>query len=553
MNRDEILAANPLDQFVMARGKDIKRQGKEVLCRCFFHEDKHPSFRMDLAKKVWRCDPCDIGGSVIDLYAKLRGCDVGTAMREMSGEDEQPKKDEPAAKYEKTATYIYKTAKGAEVFRVDRMETAVGSKKFRQYRMVQGREINGLDGVERVLWRLPEVAQAAEVCIVEGEKCVQAVEAIDYVATTNPGGSSGWMDAYALDLAGKSVTVIPDNDKPGLKWLTAVTKSLEGRVKEMRIVRVPPEHNDIADLLATDGGASKYLDLIMHSTWVPRGVSMPLYSADEIMGQYKTQIANAKTASVDLGKWLPSMRKYVRRLVPGELVTVLADTGVGKSAILQNVAMSQRPIPVILFELELPGAQMGERFTALSHKIDAGRVESAIEGGAEFSTDAWNHVWTCTDSKMTIDDMEDMINRAELKIGKRPGIVMIDYIGLMKGGAGKRYERLSTIAEEVKVLAKSTNTVVFVASQVRRKEEGSDLEVNLHDAKDTGSIENSSGLVLSAWRPQADAMTIKICKDTKGQSGRLIECNYNGAQMLITERATNYAWEPAARKSRLIA
>src|SRR4051812_34013503 len=50
-----------------------------------------------------------------------------------------------------------------------------------------------LDGVRRVLYRLPRVVEAARhgdtVYVVEGEKDVHAAEAVGAVATTNPGGA----------------------------------------------------------------------------------------------------------------------------------------------------------------------------------------------------------------------------------------------------------------------------------------------------------------------------------------------------------------------------
>jgi replicative DNA helicase len=136
-----------------------------------------------------------------------------------------------------------------------------------------------------------------------------------------------------------------------------------------------------------------------------------------------------------------------------------------------------------------------------------------------------------------VPEIEEYINRSELKIGKRPSVVMIDYIGLIQGGGNKRYERMSTIAEEVKVLAKSTNTVVFLASQKRRTEEQG---VGLHDAKDSGSVENSSALVLGLSRPSKDMMQVKVLKQTRGTSGHTAHIPFDGERMQFA----GPAWEP---------
>jgi replicative DNA helicase len=113
--------------------------------------------------------------------------------------------------------------------------------------------------------------------------------------------------------------------------------------------------------------------------------------------------------------------------------------------------------------------------------------------------------------------------------------VMVDYVQLIRGAGKSRYENMSMVAEELKVIAKATNTILIIASQIARKEEG---EIGLHDAKDSGSIENSCGLILGAWRDSEDKnrMMLKVLKNTKGQSGRIIPCRIFDS-LLVSEEA----------------
>ena len=147
--------------------------------------------------------------------------------------------------------------------------------------------------------------------------------------------------------------------------------------------------------------------------------------------------------------------------------------------------------------------------------------------------DDWKHVFICPKSNVTVEDMEAIISRAELKIGQRPFFVLVDYIGLVSGGAGKRYERLSTIAESLKVLARTTNTVVIMSSQVSRNPER--IEIDLHAAKDSGSIENSAQLVIGAWRPAENKIMLKILKNTKRAGQPVVECWFDGHKQTIKE------------------
>jgi len=135
-----------------------------------------------------------------------------------------------------------------------------------------------------------------------------------------------------------------------------------------------------------------------------------------------------------------------------------------------------------------------------------------------------------------VRDFESLIIKSELKIGERPRIVLIDYIGLVQAVGKSRYERVSQIAEDLKIMAKTTQTVVIVASQVARSNDESP-EIGLSDGKDSGSLENSSGLVFGMWRDDETTIQLKILKSTKGGAGTQITCNYNLDTLAITERS----------------
>jgi replicative DNA helicase len=191
-------------------------------------------------------------------------------------------------------------------------------------------------------------------------------------------------------------------------------------------------------------------------------------------------------------------------------------------------------LPTLFFQIELSPEPMCERFISRSTGIDTLEVESRTRQGEVFDVSPWDHVYHCNDSRIDLEKMEDIIDRAELKMGKRPVLVLVDYVGLMAGGGGgKRYERMSTIAEGLKTLARSSETVIIIASQVKRDPERE--EVDLHDAKDSGSVENSAQLVMGAWRPSVDRMSIKILKQTKRAGQVTIDCSFNGDKQLIQE------------------
>src|SRR5438874_599443 len=76
--------------------------------------------------------------------------------------------------------------------------------------------LSGIAGVERILYRLPELLAAdpeAPVFVVEGEKDVDNLHERGLVATCNAMGAGKWRDEYSPALAGRDVLVLPDNDE----------------------------------------------------------------------------------------------------------------------------------------------------------------------------------------------------------------------------------------------------------------------------------------------------------------------------------------------------
>lgn len=526
MTRDEIVKNNQIGRYLFGKGVILKKRGSALVCLCPLHDEKTASFTVNKDETLWKCHGCGKNGSIIDLVSEMEGISVGAAMKKLSGEQEETPK-QPSGKI--VAEYSYTDEDGNELYQSVRYEP----KTFKQRRKIDGKWLNTLSGVTRVLYRLPNVKKSSYAWIVEGEKDVDSLEKLGFVATTNAGGSNGWLDSYAESLLGKEVYVCSDNDEPGEKHAKAVIDSL----KEKTIVRrieLPKQFKDVTDFINAHADAKQRLESLQ-KTAVLVSDDIPLCSSKDLKNEYNAFISDKMIKGIDLSSWIPSLAE-IRSLVPGELVTFIGSTGIGKTAILQNIAYHIK-VPTLIFEIELPQTLMFERFMAISKNMKAELVEQHYRTYGEMDGDeeSIGHIYVCPLSDINTEKIESLILRSELKMGVKPSVVMIDYVGLLSDKGGSRYERMSSIAERLKVIAKKMKVVLIVCSQIHRKEDG-EQEVYLHDAKDSGSIENSSGLVIGAWRSTRETMTLKILKNTKGQSGKKIECNFNGATLRITER-----------------
>jgi len=74
----------PIHRVFEGLGFTLRRRGRELVTRCPFHDDEHPSLRVNLERGVWYCDPCGIGGNVISFVQRLRHASFVDAVREVA-------------------------------------------------------------------------------------------------------------------------------------------------------------------------------------------------------------------------------------------------------------------------------------------------------------------------------------------------------------------------------------------------------------------------------------------------------------------------------------
>jgi putative DNA primase/helicase len=206
---------------VLARLQGVRRSGRRWMALCPAHEDKNPSLSVREEN----------GTLLLHCFA---GCALETICASMRIEmSELFSDDGPAPRI--VAEYDYLDADGKVLFQVVRFEP----KDFRQ-RRPGGKDSWhwNLNGVRRVLYRLPEVLAAKFVLGCEGEKDCETARALGIVATCNPGGAGKWREEYSKSLHGKRFTIIADSDEPGRKHAQQVAVSLYGKVESLQVLEL---------------------------------------------------------------------------------------------------------------------------------------------------------------------------------------------------------------------------------------------------------------------------------------------------------------------------
>lgn len=522
------------------------KTAKGVMVRCPAHEDGKASLQIGQASDGKILLHCFAGCDIVDVLCALRLTMKDLFPNEPARKFIVPpptktsKPDTTPAVIEKI--YSYQNALGEEKYQAIRMKP----KSFRQrHKSENGEWVWNMDGVERVLYRMPEIQKAQTVVVVEGEKDVENLVIIGFQATCNVGGAGKWLDGYTETLAGKDVILCGDNDEPGRKHIEMVFDSICGHAKSVKIIKMPEGIKDASDYIQTFKTAAEakfgFDSLIESAHPFYKGLKLPVYSIRELEKGYQNLVNASSENSFDLGKWLPTLGRSIRPLICGELVFIIGNTGTGKTALLTEIARAALPLPTLLFELELPPELLFERTLSAGFKMKCTDVEQAYKTGetlGEGLDKKFKNLFVCTESRLTLRDLESYIVRSELRMGCKPKLVLIDYIQLVQSTGVNRREKTSDIAEGLKDLAKATKTIIIVSSQIRRPDD-EDPEVGLHDGKESGSIESSCGLLMGAWRDQKEKtlLHLKVLKSTKGGAGTHVLCNFDGERMMISEQS----------------
>ncbi len=277
---------------------------------------------------------------------KHRGVDFKTAMKELAAEAGVT---EGGGKQIK-AVYPYRDEEGREFFQVVRYE----SKDFRPRRKgPDGGWVYDLKGVKRVPYNLPELINASEVVIVEGEKDAENLKALGYVGTTavttSLGGAKGWKLEYSDYFLRKHVAIIPDNDQPGIEYAEIVARSLHGKASVIKIVELPglgertEKHGrDVSDWIElrkkegrTDKEIKEELTALIKaaSPWVP--------TVDNVDGNKAIGILSKLESWEHIQSLDIIVEWVVDRLIPKESITLLfGKGGIGKTWLMMDMARS---------------------------------------------------------------------------------------------------------------------------------------------------------------------------------------------------------------------
>jgi len=223
---------------------------------------------------------------------------------------------------------------------------------------------------------------------------------------------------------------------------------------------------------------------------------------------------HSKQAVTGIPTGLTAFDKMTTGFQKSDLILIAARPSQGKTALAQNIVahvVLEKNIPVLFFSLEMNRHAIMHRFIAAEAKVNLKDIRTGF-----FRRDRWQDLTTAAsrfaDSPLFINDNPGMtvfnvraIARqlmSRLRQDKKElGMVVIDYLQLLRGGGGRqenRQQEVSEISRGLKQLARELKVPVIALSQLSRASEDksrTDNRPKLSDLRESGSLEQDADLV----------------------------------------------------------
>jgi replicative DNA helicase len=251
---------------------------------------------------------------------------------------------------------------------------------------------------------------------------------------------------------------------------------------------------------------------------------------------------------------LDRLDQVLAGLQPGAVYTVAGLTGYGKTALAQHIALAAARAghPVGIVSREMLARELGARFCSQVHGVNLRRLLQGDRDALAELMDA-NQGAPMQRLPIFLDDRAGRLEEISARIAawrQRHAVelVVVDYVQLVSGpSADNRTLEVAAVTRRLKNLAQQHRLAVLALSQFNRGAAigaASGDRPELHQLRDSGSIEQDSDAVLLLWRSAAQReadridqprqMMLTLAKNRHGPSGDV----YGERNPLVFEVAT---------------
>lgn len=314
--------------------------------------------------------------------------------------------------------------------------------------------------------------------------------------------------AQAVDGTARAV-----RDAAGMRELQLISEELTEQL------RLPGIHDPLP--LATELVAKA--DQIIATGLVDTSRPMTMGQASRLALQNALQAREGRTKpGIPYG--IPRLDEMTNGMRGGQLIILAGRPAMGKTAVGITIGLSagHRDVAVFNASLEMVATDLAERALSAEAYLMGREVPyERISAGIELSDE---DVAILIEAQERIDRMPYHIEQrsgltlaqlasgarrffaTQREKGRKDGLLVIDYLGLVKASeryGGQRVNEVGEVTRGLKALAKELGVPVILLCQLNRSVEGrDDKHPILSDLRDSGDIEQDADVVLFVYRDE---------------------------------------------------
>lgn len=277
-----------------------------------------------------------------------------------------------------------------------------------------------------------------------------------------------------------------------------------------------------------------------------------ILTVEEARARYQTYIRDRDKAKVSWG--IEFLDQKTRMIAPGQVACIMARAGVGKTALVINAikANSANGVSSLFCTLEQLAEEIWERMAqnaceekgpAIEEAFYGAKSEALIDYYAGKTAETFKHAYICDKDRLTTAQLMHYVRAAEAKAGEKMRLLVVDYLGRMKGDGRDHYQKMSELAIGLKQVAKECELAVLVIVQVNRTGGHGYEEVTMDMARDSGQIEEAMDYMVGMWRSSEHesktagyyGVMCQINKNRKGESGGQAKLTFRADVMRFEE------------------
>jgi replicative DNA helicase len=195
----------------------------------------------------------------------------------------------------------------------------------------------------------------------------------------------------------------------------------------------------------------------------------------------------------------------------GDFIVLAGRPSMGKTALALNIARNaslETEEPSAIFSLEMSKEQLSLRMLSAEARVDSSKMRGGFLSEADLAkinraAGALYDIPIFIDDSPAISALEIRAKARRMKMEKSLGLIIIDYLQLMRGrsSAERRELEISEISRSLKALAKELHIPVIALSQLNRKvEERTNKRPVLSDLRESGAIEQDADVIVFIYR-----------------------------------------------------